>query len=118
MRESRFTHQPIGEDPSGNAHFALVCFQFRPARFAIFANQLPWRVRPAKLAWVGLVPQRLDLLEFLLALFELIARLKLQRKILSEQMDFEYNGAARLGARNTPLYPRVRRPRGTGLGFE
>jgi hypothetical protein len=36
--------------------------------------------------------QRLDLFEFFLALFKLVARLKLQRKILSEAMDFEYNG--------------------------
>jgi hypothetical protein len=46
------------------------------------------------------VPQRLDLLEFLLALLKLVAWLKLQRKILSEVTDSEYSGLQLPRARN------------------
>src|SRR5207249_11323666 len=37
-------------------------------------------IRPAKFAGVRIVPKRLDLFEFLLALLELVTRLKLQRE--------------------------------------
>ena len=45
--------------------------------------------------------QRLDLLKLLLALFKLIARLKLQRETLSNANAGEYSGTCIPGARNT-----------------
>jgi hypothetical protein len=50
------------------------------------------------------MPKRLDLLKLLLALFELVPRLKLQLEILSEQRAREYNG---------PRSPRARNAEGT-----
>src|SRR5713226_4177643 len=78
MGESRFAHQSIREKAPGNPHFAPVRFQVRPARFSILLYQCGRRIRPAKFPGIRIVPQRPDLFEFFLALFKLVARLKLQ----------------------------------------
>src|SRR6267143_1698130 len=90
--ESGLAHQPERYDPSGHAHFALVSLQCRSGRLAILLHQRRRRIRPAKLPRIRIVPQRRDLLELLLALFELVPRLKLQLEILSEWSAREYNG--------------------------
>jgi len=82
--KSGLAHQPERYDPSGHAHFALVSLQCRSGRLAILLHQRRRRIRPAKLPRIRIVPQRRDLLELLLALFELVPRLKLQLEILSE----------------------------------
>src|SRR5260370_41334301 len=80
MRKTRFSHEPRRDDAAGNPHFALVCFQFRPAGLPILLDERGGGIRPAKFAGIRIVSQRLNLFEFLLALFKLVARLKLQRE--------------------------------------
>ena len=85
MREASLTHQPERNKPPSHAHFTLVCFQFSGRLFAIVFHKSGGRVRPAKFSWKRLISQSFYLLEFLLALFKLLAGLKLQSEILSER---------------------------------
>ena len=80
MGEPRLAHQSIRDHAPGNPHFALVRFQFRTARLSVLLYQRSRRIRPAKFTGIRIMSQRLDLFEFLVALFKLVARLKLQRE--------------------------------------
>ena len=84
VREAGLPHQPVGNDTPGDAHFPFVGFQFRPGSLLVGIDQRGRSVRPAKFARKWVEAQGLNLLEFLLALLELVARLKLQEgKVLS-----------------------------------
>src|SRR5580704_17968891 len=85
MRKTSLAHQPERNKPPCHAHFTLVGFQFSGRLFAIVFHKSGWRVGPAKFSWKRLISQSLYLLEFLLALFKLLAGLELQSEILSER---------------------------------
>jgi hypothetical protein len=92
VRESGFAHKPQGNDPPGDAYSLTVRLQLRTKGVSESFHQCGRRIRPAKFAGIRFMPQRLNLLEFLQALFKLVARLKLQWKILSDSNAGEYSG--------------------------
>src|SRR5690349_8420186 len=80
VRKTRLAHQAKRYDAARDTHFALSRLQFRCGRLGVLLYESSRCIRPAKFSWIWIVPQRLDLLEFLLALLKLVARLKLQRE--------------------------------------
>ncbi len=98
MRKTRLAHQSERNNAPGHAQFSLPCLQLRSGRLAVFSNQRRWRIRPTKFARKHVEAQRLDLLEFLLALLKLIARLKLQLGIPFRGNAAEYSGPRPSGA--------------------
>src|SRR5260370_30619695 len=73
MRKTRFSHEPRRDDAAGNPHFALVCFQFRPAGLPILLDERGGGTRPAKFAGVRIVSPRPQSLTFLFSPVELVA---------------------------------------------
>jgi hypothetical protein len=92
VRESGFAHEPQGNNSPGDSHLTPVGLQFWSEGAPESFHQRGWRIRPAKFSGIRIMPQRLNLLEFLQALLELVARLKLQWKILSASNAGEYSG--------------------------
>src|SRR5580658_676046 len=84
MGEPGFAHQAQRNKTPRHVQLLLVGFQLRGGFFSILIHKGRWRVRPAKFSWKRLIAESLYLLEFLLALFKLLAGLKLQSEILSE----------------------------------
>src|SRR5438876_11232625 len=78
MRESCLAHQPVRNNASRDTHFSLVSLQIRRGRVLILVSQHGRRICPPKFARKRVQAQRLDLLQLLLTLFKLVARLKLQ----------------------------------------
>src|SRR5207245_6415549 len=78
MREPRLPHQADGYHTPRDPYFALVCIQFRARGLSVLLYQCGRCMGPAKFPRIRVVSQRLDLFKFLLALFKLVARLKLQ----------------------------------------
>ncbi len=98
MRKSRLAHQPERNKPPRHAYFTLVGFQLCGRLLAILFHKSRGRVRPAKFSWKRFVSESFNLLEFLLALFKLLAGLKLQSEILSKRNHGEYSGHRLFGA--------------------
>src|SRR5258708_37144031 len=76
MRKTRFSHEPRRDDAAGNPHFALVCFQFRPAGLPILLDERGGGIRPAKFPGIPLGSQGPNCFRFLLAAFKLVAALQ------------------------------------------
>ena len=85
VRETRLAHQTVGNDPPCDAHLTFLRLEVRSACVREFFDQRRRRLRPAKLAWIGVVAQSLDVFQLFLALPELVEGLKFQRCILSEE---------------------------------
>src|ERR1700682_4115690 len=102
MRKTRLPHQSVGNDAPGDTHLALVRFQFRPGRLTELASQGRRSVRPTEFPGIGIEPQRLNLLKFLLPLLKLVLRFKLQARIPFGVSAREYSGPRRPRATNRP----------------
>ncbi len=83
MREPRLSHQTVGNDAPGHAHFLFVRFQIGRLRRLIEPDQIGGCVAPAKFSRKCFKSKSLYLLQFFLALFELVTRLELQVKVPS-----------------------------------
>src|SRR5206468_3485988 len=83
--KARFAHQPQGDDATGHAHLALLGLQFPARGLTVFIHKRGGSISPAEFPRIRIKTQFLDLLKFLLALFKLVARLKLQRESLHQR---------------------------------
>src|SRR5207253_1508458 len=91
--KTRFPHKPEGHDAASDPHLALGRLQFHARGLTVLVYQCSGCIRPAEFPWIRIVPQRLDLCKFLLALFKLVARQNCKSKILSKATASEYSGA-------------------------
>jgi hypothetical protein len=91
VRKSSLAHQSHRQDSPGKANVALLSLQICGGGFAKLGRKVGNGVRPTKFVWIRSQAQRLNLLQFFLTLLKLLARLKFQRKILSD-IAGEYSG--------------------------
>ena len=97
MRESRFAHQAIADDPARDANFALIGLELRRRCGGILLDDRRGRLGPAKLARKRIDSQRSNLFEFFLALLKLVARLKFQSGKNPFRRSGKYIGACATG---------------------
>jgi hypothetical protein len=57
VREPSLAHQPVGDNPSRDAGFNLVCRQLFGCRGCVLRRQLCGRGRPAEFVWIRGVPR-------------------------------------------------------------
>jgi hypothetical protein len=70
--ETRLSMQAKREDPAGDADRRLGGFKRGSIGIAVPLKQLRWRCRPIEFVRIGVVPARLDLGKFFLALKKLV----------------------------------------------
>jgi hypothetical protein len=70
--ETRFSMKAEGEDPASHADHWLGGFKRGSIGIAVPLKQLRWRCRPIEFVRIGVVPARLDLGKFFLALKKLV----------------------------------------------
>jgi hypothetical protein len=99
VRKASLAHQAHGQDSPSNSNLAAVSLQIGSGGLVKLAGQLGNRVGPAKFVWIRFQAQRLNLLQFLLTLLKLLARLKLQKENPFRYCR-EYSGQRSHGARN------------------
>src|SRR5258708_24048224 len=71
MRKTRFSHEPRRDDAAGNPHFALVCFQFRPAGLPILLDERGGGIRSANIPGIPTLFPPLNPFQVFFALFTL-----------------------------------------------
>src|ERR1700720_290583 len=82
MDKTRLPHQPVRNDSPSHPHFSFFLrFQFRRLRRCILPNKIRRRVAPAKFPRKCFKSKSLYLLQLLLTLFKLVARLELQVEV-------------------------------------
>src|SRR4051794_33200751 len=96
VRETRFTHQPQGNDAPGDANFVLW-IEFGARSFPIFFDQRRRRIAPSKFPWISVESEPLNLLELLTSLLKLVMRLELQT-----ENPFFKKSQASIAARTSP----------------
>jgi hypothetical protein len=70
--EARFSMQAEGENPSGDADHRLGSVESGSVGIAVLLKKFRRRCRPIEFMRIGIVPARLNLSKFFLALKELI----------------------------------------------
>jgi hypothetical protein len=70
--ETRFSVEPERENPAGDADCRLGGFERGSVGIAVLLKQFRRRRRPIEFVGIGIVPARLDLSKFFLALKKLI----------------------------------------------